>query len=660
MQKFRLSDNFIEKYKTEKVGWGPLGEFIYLRTYSRKIDEEDRNEKWFETVRRVVEGCFNIQKEHCAKLRLPWKNPKAQKSAQIMYEKIFNFKFLPAGRSLWMQGTKYVEERTPMGLFNCAAVTTEDIDTRGSFPFIWTADLLMLGCGIGFDTKGAGKISIKQPKSGEGNLKYQIPDSREGWVEGLELLIDAFFYGKKLPIFDYSLIRPYGAPIKSFGGTASGPGPLKEMYENIAKLLNSRIGEELRSIDIVDIMNYIAVCVVAGNTRRSALLALGDHDDIEYTTMKDYNKHPEEIKTHRWSSNNSVIAEPGKTDYNKFVNNIILNGEPGVVWLENLRKYGRLKDEVTWADREVISTNPCGEIGLPSASLCNLVETFPSLHDSYEEYQETLKYAYLYGKTLTLVTTHWPETNQMIMKNRRIGMSQSGIVDAFAKHGRRKILDWSDKGYGYLKKLDIIYSNWLCIPKSIKISTVKPSGSVSQLPGVSPGIHYPHSEYYIRRVRVASESTLIEPMKKAGYNIVPEVYGSEKTKKNTVVVEFPVREKNFLRKKDDVTIWEQVKNVVDYQYWWADNSVSCTVTFKKNESQDVVRVLESYEDQLKAISFLPVSEHGYDLPPYSTITKDEYEKMVKILKQVDFSHVVTTPVGEKYCNNDVCEFPIDK
>ena len=210
MQRFRISDNFIEKYKTKKVEWGPLGYFIFLRTYSRKIDGENRNEEWFETVKRVVEGTFSVQKEHSAKLRLPWKNPKAQKSAQIMFDKIFNFKFLPPGRGLWMAGTKFVEERGSAPLFNCAFVSTHDIDTRGSFAFCWTMDALMLGVGVGADTKGAGKITIKEPKPSDDTLIYTIPDSREGWVESVEFLIDAFFLGKKLPEFDYSKIRPYG------------------------------------------------------------------------------------------------------------------------------------------------------------------------------------------------------------------------------------------------------------------------------------------------------------------------------------------------------------------------------------------------------------------------------------------------------------------
>ena len=655
MQRFSLTDNFLEKYKEIIPDWGPLGEFVYLRTYTRIIEEEKRNEAWWETVKRVVEGSFNIQKDHCTKLRLPWKNAKAQRSAQIMYDKIFNFKFLPPGRGLWMMGTKFIEEKGGAALNNCAFCSTEDINVKGSFPFVFTMDALMLGVGVGFDTKGAGKITIKQPKNGEGVLDYTIPDSREGWVEALELLLDSFFYGKKLPMFNYDLIRPFGSPIKGFGGTASGPEPLKEMLDNIKILLDNRIGEELRSIDIVDIMNMIGVCVVAGNVRRSAEIAIGDYTDKEFVTMKDYNKHANEMKSHRWASNNSVFAEVGKTNYEQFIESIALNGEPGIVWLDNARKYGRLIDKPTWIDKHAMGVNPCGEQTLESFELCTLVETFPSRHESYEEYKETLKYAYLYAKSVTLIATDWEETNAIMMKNRRIGTSQSGIIDAFVKHGRRNIIQWCDDGYNYLKELDELYSNWLCIPRSNKITSVKPSGTTSQLPGVSPGIHYPHSEYYIRRVRVGKESPIVLPMQVAGYNIIPEIYGTEETKKNTLVVEFPVHEEFFSRKKDDVTIWEQVKNAVDYQRYWADNNVSITVTFKKEEAEDIKRVLESYEDQLKAISFLPISDHGYELAPYEEIDEDTYKKMNKNIRKPDFSFITSVPIGEKFCDGDACE-----
>ena len=654
MRTFILDDKFVAGYADKPVAWGPLGEFVYLRTYSRRIEAENRNEKWFETVRRVVEGVFSIQQDHCQKLKLPWKPHKAQKSAQIMFDKIFNFKFLPPGRGLWMMGTDFIIEKGSAALNNCGFVSTIDIETRGSLAFTWTMDALMLGVGIGFDTKGAGKCTIRQPRPADG-LSFTVPDSREGWVETLRLTLDAYFLGQKMPDFDFSQIRPYGAPIHGFGGVASGPDPLVRLVESVKTLLDKRIGRELSSTDIVDIMNMIGVCVVAGNVRRSAEIAIGAHDDRDYVTMKDYNLYPEEMKTHRWASNNSVFAEIGQTDYEKIAESIALNGEPGVVWLSNIRKYGRLKDPIYNVDKLAMGVNPCGEQTLESMELCCLVETFPSLHKSYEEYRETLKSAYLYAKSVTLLPTHWEETNAILMKNRRIGTSQSGIIDAFVRHGRREMLQWCDKGYSYLRELDDIYSDWLCIPKSIKITSVKPSGSVSLLPGVSPGIHYPHSEYYIRRIRIASNSPLVEALRKAGYRIEYSIYGSsEEEKKKTSVVEFLVHEKFFDRKKSDVTIWEQVKNCVDYQYYWADNNVSITVTFKEEEKKDIARVLSAFEESLKAISLLPLTENGYKQMPYEEISKEVYEERIKEIRPVDFSFVTTTPEGEKFCDGESC------
>lgn len=657
---FKLSETFLEQYKEQEPEWGPLGEVTFLRTYSRKVNEGtpmERNEAWWEAVRRIVEGTFNIQKEYVQSLKLPWNNDKAKRSAQKMYDKIFNFKFLPPGRGLWLMGTDFVKEKGSAGLNNCGGVSTEDIATRGSFAFEWTMDALMMGVGIGFDTKGAGKLTIQEPKDNTG-LTYNIPDDREGWVASLGMLLDAFFNGREKPKFEYHLIRPEGAPIKGFGGVASGPGPLRLLHERIDKLLTDRVGEKIKSTDIVDIMNMIGACVVAGNVRRSAEIALGEPDDVDFTTMKDYNKFPKEVQSHRWASNNSVFAEVGKTDYAKIADSIALNGEPGVIWLENIQKYGRLKDGETWADRNAVTVNPCGEQSLESGELCCLVETFPSRHESFDEYKETLKYAYLYGKTVTLVPTHWEETNAVLMKNRRIGTSQSGIIDAFVRHGRRTMLEWSDEAYNYLRALDKKYSDWLAIPQSIKITSVKPSGTVSLLPGVSPGIHYQHSEYYIRRMRIPSNSPLIPVLKDAGYPMEYNHYGeTEVEKKQTIVVSFPIYEENFAKRKDDVSIWEQMKNLVDYQSVWADNSVSITVTFKEHEAKELATVLESYEDQLKAVSFLPISEHGYAQAPYEEITKEEYEKMAKKITKPDFSKMTGAlhALGSKYCDSDHCE-----
>ncbi|MFX1340288.1 MAG: ATP cone domain-containing protein [Promethearchaeota archaeon] len=641
---FKLEEDFISKFKNQQPEWGPLGYISYKRTYARIIEVKDRKEEFWETVRRVVEGCYSIQKEHCIKLSLPWSDKKAQKSAQKMYEKIWNFKFSPPGRGLWMMGTEFIARHGSMALNNCGFASTEDINLKYSKAFEFVMDALMLGVGVGFDTLGADKLTVKKPK--DGYFDFEIPDSREGWVDALRLILEAFFLGKQIPNFDFSKIRSRGEPIRGFGGIASGPEPLKQMLKDIQIILENRIGQLITSVDILDIMNHIGKCVVAGNVRRSAEIALGRSTDLDFITSK---QDQEKLYSHRWASNNSIFAIKG-LDYSFIADQIAVNGEPGIFWLENARAYSRMGDKPDYKDKKAAGVNPCGEQTLESFELCCLVETFPSRHDSYEEFEETLKYAYLYAKSVTLVNTHWKETNAVMLKNRRMGISQTGIIEAFVKHGRRNMINWCDKGYAYLRELDETYSDWLCVPKSIKITTVKPSGTVSLLPGVPPGIHYPHSQYYIRRIRISKNSDLIETIKNAGYHIEDDLYSE-----NSYVIEFPIHEKYFDRSKNDISIWEQAENAATYQKYWSDNQVSITITFRNDEAKDIKHVLECYEDKLKSVSFLPIKEHGYKQAPYEEISKQKYEEMISKIKPMNLDETKDRAIGEKFCDSDKCE-----
>ncbi len=644
--KFKLDEEFIKQYENRQPEWGPVGYITYKRTYSRLIEAENRTEEYYETLSRVVEGCFSIQKEHCYRLGLPWDPKKGQRSAQAMFKKMWEFKFLPPGRGLWMMGTEFIDKHGSMALNNCGFASTADIDVKKTKAFEWLMDALMLGVGVGFDTKGAGKLPIKPPK--QETFIFEIPDSREGWVQALRHQLNAYFEGEVLPVFSYKKIRPAGALIRGFGGVASGPTPLKEMLESIKKLLDARIGQKITSVDIVDIMNLIGKCVVAGNVRRSAEIALGDINDTAYITCK---QDQEALYSHRWASNNSIYGIPGM-DYSKIVPSIAKNGEPGVIFLENARKYSRMGYPPDNKDLKAAGVNPCGEQTLESFELCCLVETFPSRHKSYEEFEDTLKYAYLYAKSVTLVNTHWNETNAVMGKNRRIGTSMTGIIDAFARHGRREILEWCEKGYNYLRNQDAFYSDFFCVPQSIKITTVKPSGTVSLLPGVSPGIHYPHAQYYIRRIRISKSSSLIDLLREANYPMEEDAYS-----KTTMVVEFPIQEKDFLRAKDDVTIWEQVANAIDMQHYWSDNQVSITVTFKPREIPEIARVLQFAEDKLKGISFLPDDETAYKQMPYESISKEEYEKRISQLKPLGIWNSMEKSDGTLYCDGGICQTP---
>jgi len=358
---FYLSEDFVRGYSRKKPPWGPIGEFVFLRTYSRWIELGDgkrRKEKWFETIKRVVEGCFTIQKKHCHEHKVPWNNAKSQSSAKIMYELMFYMKFLPPGRGLWVMGTEYIERRGSAALNNCAFVSTKNIANDPVGPFKFLMDMSMLGVGVGFDTKGAGKIRICKPDYVEDTAV--IPDTREGWVETMAIVLSGFFTGSKIPKFDYSSVRPKGAPIAGFGGTASGPDPLIELTETITSLFHRKVGKFIISTDIVDVCNMIGKCVVSGNVRRSALISLGDSDDINFMDMKNYKLHPKENDEDgwRWASNNSVKANVGQ-DYTEPAKRSALNGEPGYLWLENAKAYGRMSDRPNNVDYKAEGMNPC-------------------------------------------------------------------------------------------------------------------------------------------------------------------------------------------------------------------------------------------------------------------------------------------------------------
>jgi len=649
IRRFRLSDTFIEPYKTAEVPWGPIGYITYKRSYSRRLSEFDPQatgtEEWHHTCRRVIEGMFNVQKQHVVMLGLGWNDQKAQTTAKDAFDRLFNLKWTPPGRGLWMMGTKFVEEKTGAALFNCAFRSTKELATKGGYLFGWMMDALMLGVGVGFDTLGANTFTIKEPEYTGDTLV--IDDTREGWVNSVHTLLDGFFLGNKVPKFDYSAIRLAGAKINGFGGTSSGPAPLIELHGSLTELFSSKIGEPITSVDIVDTENLIGRCVVSGNVRRSAALAMGTHDDRRFLEMKN---DQEKLYHHRWGSNNSFNAKVGM-DYTWHAEQSMNNGEPGYIWLKNAQTKGRFKDDERFDDINVAGFNPCSEQQLHDGECCCLVETFPAKHDTYEDYLKTLKCAYLYGKTVTLVNTHWPETNAMMLKNRRIGLSQSGIIQAFNKHGRRTMLEWSNNAYEHIQQLDKDYSDWLCVPKSVRTTSIKPSGTVSLLNGSTPGIHFPEDEYYIRRIRFSKDSKLLDSIRESGYTMEDDAYSP-----NTICVEFPVKEPYFKKGKRDISMWEQLEIAAQYQYYWADNAVSVTITFKDDEAHQIKNALELYETRLKAVSFLRYKETGYKQAPYEPITKEEYEVRIKKVKPILRIETDQAGAGTKFCDGESCEF----
>ena len=697
---FKLDEDFLDQFRSKKAkfGFNGLGEFVFYRTYSR-IKPDGSKESFADTLQRVTEGIYEIQRQHCYKQHIPWTRSKAQASAQEMFERMWDFKFLPPGRGLWAMGTDFIWERGGAALQNCGFLSTEDISDDPSEPFYFMTDMSMLGVGIGFDTKGAGKLSIIKPH-GESHI-YRIPDTREGWAQSVAMLITSYTTVNHNPVeYDYSDIRKAGTPIKGFGGKASGPGVLRTLHKMLDDLLaqiSDRPDTRMTSVDLVDAMNMIGRCVVAGNVRRSSEVALGDPDDADYLLMKDplalldaaertkfstvtnrlHSKgHAVAIEedfgdcgidpvklaqaiatwnalnSHRWASNNSILATVGM-DYTEQARSTARNGEPGYVWLDNIQNFGRMVDGCQpGIDARARGVNPCIEQALESYELCTLVETFPAHHENSADYHRTLKFAYLYAKTVTLLPTHNAKTNAVMQRNRRIGLSQSGIVQAFKKFGYRQVMsDFCDAGYKEITCWDNIYSEWLCVGKSIKKTSVKPSGSVSLVAGSTAGIHYTiaPTRAYWRNVRVAKDDPLLFELRKAGYHIEPSVHDDQ-----TVVVRFGVHVPE-VETIGEISIWEQVKNAADYQYHWADNNVSATIQFRQEEAAAIPKVLSAFEDQLKGISFLPLENHGYPQAPYQPATPEEVEAYNASLGNPDFSHcLIEDADATKFCDSDKC------
>jgi ribonucleoside-triphosphate reductase len=637
-KKFKLSEKFVEKFKDQPApfGFNGLGEIVYKRTYSR-VKENGENEQWWETVERVVNGTYNMQKRWIEAHQLGWNARRAQKSAQEMYTRIFQMKFLPPGRGLWAMGSPLTEKKgIYAALNNCAFVSTESMRDDPSKPFVFLMDLAMLGVGVGFDTKGAETISIYGPDEHLSPIKHVVADSREGWVESLKVLLDSYFIKGSAPVeFDYSEVRPAGEPIKGFGGVASGPESLKKLHGEVKQVLERRGPISVTSI--VDIMNYIGKCVVAGNIRQTAEIAFGDPTSEEFINLKNYEINPHR-SSYGWTSNNSIFAKIGM-NYGKIVDRIIKNGEPGFAWLENMQQYSRMNGIIDNKDFRARGGNPCLEQTLESYEMCCLVETFPNNHETLEDYIATLKMAFLYAKTVTLAKTHWPESNRVMLRNRRVGCSMSGIAQFICQRGIEVFRIWCEQGYDAIQQYDRRFSDLFAIPSSIKTTSIKPSGTVSLLAGATPGMHYPESRFYIRRVRLAATSNLTKVLRDANYPIEP----ASDDPINTIVVEFPIDVGQNIRVAGDLSMWEQLSLASFLQEHWADNQVSCTVTFDpKTEASQLEYALDYFQYKLKGISFLPRFDIGqkkaYPQMPYEEITEEEYNRRVSELKPLQFQY----------------------
>jgi adenosylcobalamin-dependent ribonucleoside-triphosphate reductase len=631
-------------FKDIEVPWGEIGYITFKRTYSRRIKEDDPNsktEEFWQVVQRELDASDK-------QLGVGFTEEEKQRYAELRMK----LKFSTAGRFMWQLGTKTVDKLGLPSLQNCA-FTVVNNPIR---PFTWCFEMLMLGSGVGYNIQKHNvyqlpklKSKIKIERKDTGDADYIVPDTREGWVKLLGKVLKAHFYGNEGFTYSTICIRSKGAPIKGFGGTASGPEDLCWGIGEIHRILNLRANKKLRPIDCLDIMNIIGSVVVAGNVRRSAQIALGDYDDLEFLKSKRWDLGS--IPNWRSMSNNSVIAPENIDDLPNEFWETYNQGEPyGLINLELAKTVGRT-GETQYPDPEVEGFNPCAEQSLANFETCCLAEVYLPNIINYDELKEVLMFAYRMNKHSLSLHCSLKETETIVNKNMRMGIGMTGILQATEEQR-----SWLKEAYKWLRGYDKWYSGEKGFPESIKLTTVKPSGTLSLLAGVTPGVHpNPAGPHYIRRVRISSQSPLIDICRKHGFPVEYQRKFDGSEDKSTVVVSFPCKLPETTPVAADYDWKTQMDMVRKMQSEWSDNSVSCTVYYKKEDIEDIKQYLrEHFRNEIKTVSFLLYYGHGFDQAPYETISKEVYEEMVKKTKPITSIEIKEDEMELQDCITGAC------
>jgi len=628
--------------------WSTIGYITYKRTYSRRLNEHDvgsPTEEFEDTINRVINasnnqlGC-NFNEDEQARLR----------------RYMLQLKGTVAGRFLWQLGTDTVGRLGLSSLQNCAFTVVD----KPVEPFTWAMDLLMLGSGVGYNIQreNVDKLppvneDFKTPtRVDTADADFIVPDSREGWVALLGKTLKAAFLahksGKQTFTYSTQLIRSKGAPIKGFGGTASGPEDLVWGINEISKVLEKRVGKKIRPIDALDMMNIIGAVVVAGNVRRSAQIAIGDPDDVEYLLAKRWDMG--NIPSWRAMSNNSVVCNDVTDLHEFFWDGYEGKGEPyGLINLKLSRKIGLLGD-TRYPDPKVQGYNPCAEQSLADKETCCLAEIFLPNITSYEEFVDVAKLLYRINKHSLALPCHLKATEEIVHANMRMGIGVTGVLQCTDEQK-----GWLRRAYDELRAFDKQYSEANGFPESVKLTTVKPSGTLSLLPGVTPGCHPAYARYMIRRIRISSNHPLVQVCRDHGYHVEYQQNFDGSEDHSTVVVSFPFRHPDNAVLAKDMTALDQLETIKWLQENWSDNSVSCTVYYRKEELPEIRKYLKKYyKNSHKSLSFLLHSEHGFKQAPLEEITKEQYDELVNATKLITRVEEASIGLDDSECATGAC------
>lgn len=677
-----ISDEFASRYKHMPSPMNQLGSFVYYRTYSRWIPEELRREYWWETVRRAVEyNCSLV--------------PTSKEEAEKLYKNIFELKQFLSGRTFWV-GSTDVSKHYPMSNFNCSF---QVIDSFSAFRDVFY--LLMVGSGVGIRVLKSDIAKLPPVRTGveiihesytpmlknlrqdstalefthNDTVKITIGDSKEGWVQSMEYFLKVHhsteFRKINTIILNYDHVRSKGEKLQTFGGTASGHESMKNMFSKITKIIKKagrRDGAErvrLQPVDCLDIANIIGENVVVGGVRRTAEIILVDQDDKECIQAKSdlYKKVDEkwvidpEI-SHRQMSNNSIYytKKPTRDELHWHLQQMRYSGEPG--WVNEIAGKKRRPN--------FKGVNPCAEILLDSKGLCNLttVNVMAFVNDGKLDRAGLLdaqKLSARAGYRMTCTELEIPEWDGVQQRDKLLGCSITGWQDLVnaCKIGRQEQEELLHELKDTARSAAKAYAEELGMEEPLLVTTVKPEGTLSLLPVVSSGVHFSHSPYFIRRIRISSDDPLVKVCEDLEYPVFPEV-GQSEDDCTTKVVEFPVKAPEG-KIKGDVTAIEQLEIYKMFMEHYVEHNCSITVHVRDNEWDDVEQwVWENWDDTV-ALSFLSFDDNFYELLPFEEIDKDEYEKRAAEMKPFTPSLIskyekeeVEFDIGNDGCEGGVC------
>jgi len=627
-------------------------QFIHKSRYARWLWDENRRENWDETIARY----FNFFEEH---LKESNGYTLTREERKTLEDAVLSLKVMPSMRCLMTAGEALKREN--IAGYNCSYVAVDSLRSFDEILYI-----LMNGTGVGFsvESKFTEQLPIVEEDFHPTDTTIIVSDSKLGWAKALRELIGLLYTGQ-IPRWDLSKVRPAGAPLKTFGGRASGPGPLEDLFNFCVATFKKAAGRRLTTIECHDIVCKIAEIVVVGGVRRSALISLSDLSDDRMRTAKSGEWWKDSVQ--RALANNSFVAKE-KPDVGVFMKEWLSlyeskSGERGIFSREaskkQAEKYGRRDPNHDFG------TNPCSEIILRSREFCNLTEVVIRGDDTPETLAKKVELATILGtfqSTLTkfkYLSKKWEENCE---EERLLGVSLTGILDNEYTNGKNATFDMVSL-LNSLRQIAVdtnkVWAAKLGIPVSAAITCVKPSGTVSQLVDSASGIHARHSPYYIRTVRSDKKDPLAKMMIDMGFPVEDDVMKPD----HTYVFSFPVKSPENAIYRKDMSAIEQLELWLTYQRAWCEHKPSITVTVKEDEWVDVGAWVWNHFDGMSGVSFLPFSDHVYRQAPYQDCTKEEYEALLaKMPKNVDWSKLAdyekqdaTTGSQELACVAGACE-----